>query len=385
MLHIFWKKRTFVKKLSIILAFFIFSCFSAAFAAEKVIHVFLVGTGRVGGELLNQINDSFSSDMPTEVRVVGLANSRWMCFDPKGIVLKNWMEQLAQSNEASSIEIFIDRMVEFNLPHSVFVDCTSNQLIADSYQNILQSNISIVTPNKKANSGSFSNYYILKKLGLKKHVKFLYDSNVGAGLPIIQTIKSINRSGDSIVKLEAILSGTLSYLFNTFNGTVPFSKVVLEAQGKGYTEPDPREDLNGLDMARKFLILARESGIPLEMDDVVVQSFLPNDCFAAVSVEEFYQKLSDCDEQLSSLARQASQNGQVLRFIGTLENGQALLSLKAVDSGHPFYYLSDTDNIASINSRFYTKNPIVIKGPGAGPKITAASVLSNIIQAEQED
>lgn len=200
-------------------------------------------------------------------------------------------------------------------------------------------------------------------------------------MPFIQTIKSISRSGDSITKLEAILSGTLSYLFNTFDGTIPFSQVVREAQQKGYTEPDPREDLNGLDMARKFLILARESGLPLEMRDIVIQRFLPDDCFEAISVSEFYQKLSSYDKHLSALAKNARQNGQVLRFIGTLENGRAVLSLKSVGVDHPFYHLSDTDNIASIHSGIYCKNPIVIKGPGAGASITAANVLSNIIQA----
>lgn len=370
-----------MKKFSMLLALFIFSITSLASASEKTIHVFLVGTGLVGGELLNQIDEGFSSDKPTEIRVIGLANSRFMHFDLKGIVLKNWREQLMQSNEPMSLEQFIKRMIELKLPRSVFIDCTSSQLVAESYQNVLQSHISIVTPNKKANSCSYANFCALQKLGNQDRVKFLYDSNVGAGLPIIQTIKSISRSGDTIVKLEAILSGTLSYLFNTFNGSIPFSQVVREAQQKGYTEPDPREDLNGLDMARKFLILAREAGLSLEMNDIVVQRFLPDDCFSADSVSEFYQKLSDCDEQLSALARQAIQNGQVLRFIGTLENGQALLSLKAVGNDHPFYSLSDTDNIASINSRIYSKNPVVIRGPGAGAQVTAASVLSNIIQA----
>lgn len=370
-----------MKTLATLIAFLIFSFFSPASATEKVIHVFLVGPGLVGGELLNQIHDNFSSESSIEIRVIGLANSRFMHFDPKGIPLKNWKWELSQSTEAMSIQVFIDRMIALKLPHSVFVDCTSNQIIADTYPNILQSSISIVTPNKKANSGPLSKYNELKNLTAQNLVKFLYDSNVGAGLPFIQTIKSINRSGDSIVKIEAILSGTLSYLFNTFDGTLPFSQVVREAQQKGYTEPDPRDDLNGLDMARKFLILARESGLPLEMNDIVVQPFLSKDCFEADSISEFYEKLASCDEQLSSLAKSASQNGQVLRFIGTLENGQAVLSLKAVSFDHPFYHLSDTDNIASINSQIYFKNPIVIKGPGAGASITAANVLSNILQA----
>lgn len=373
-----------MKKLYLLFSLFIFSI-SAAFAAEKVINVFLIGPGLVGEELLNQIHHGFSSDQRIEIRVAGLADSRFMYFEPKGVALENWRVQLAQSNEPMSMRAFIDRMIELQLPHSVFVDCTSSQSVADAYPTILQSKISIATPNKKANSGSFLTYCALKTLAEESHVKFLYDSNVGAGLPIIHTIQTLNRSGDSIVKLEAILSGTLSYLFNTFDGTVPFSQVVRDAQSQGYTEPDPRDDLNGMDMARKFLILARESGLPLEMSDVVVQRFLPEDCFEAASVSEFYQKLSDFDEKFSSIAKQATQNGQVLRFVGILENGQVILSLKAVGPDHPFYTLSNTDNIASITSHYYSKNPVVIKGPGAGSSITAASVLSNIIQAGLDD
>ncbi len=364
-----------MKKLSMFLPFFLFSYSCFAQCSEKEIPVFLVGPGLVGEELLHQIKDNFSAD--GAVRVVGLANSKSMSFNLEGTSL----EDLAQSNQPMSIDAFVSQMVALKLPNSVFVDCTSSQKIADSYQSILRSKISIVTPNKKANSSSFSSYLELKDLTEQNHVKFLYDATVGAGLPIIQTIKSINRSNDRVVKLDAILSGTLSYLFNTFDGTIPFSQVVLEAQQKGYTEPDPRDDLNGLDMARKFLILARESGLALEMSDVVVQRFLPEACFAAASVSEFYEKLKECDVELSSLAKEAKQKGQVLRFIGTLENGRAILSLQAVGSDHPFYHLSDTDNIASIRSLVYSKNPVVIKGPGAGAKITAASVLSNIIQS----
>lgn len=372
--------RFFMKKLLVFSFLFLFSFFSFAIASEKVINVFLVGCGNVGGELLTQIHHNFSTDPSIEVRVIGLANSRTMIIEPKGISLDDWKTQLAKSKETTSIQHFISRMVNLGLPNTVFVDCTPSQMIADTYQRVLQSKISVVTPNKKGNAGTFANYFELKKLSAQNHPKFLYDSNVGAGLPFIQTIQSLNRSGDSIVKLEAILSGTLSYLFNTFDGTVPFSQVLRDAQQKGFTEPDPRDDLNGLDMARKFLILAREAGLSLEMSDIEIQLFVPDDCFEADSVSEFYKKLATFDEQLTLIAKNAKQNGQVLRFIGTMENGKAVLSLKTVGSDHPFYHLSDTDNIALISSKIYCKNPIVIKGPGAGGSITAANVLSNIIE-----
>jgi bifunctional aspartokinase / homoserine dehydrogenase 1 len=373
-----------MKRLGSVFAFFVF-CLSTVFASEKVVNVFLIGPGLVGGELLHQIHQGFSADKPIELRVIGIANSHFMHFDAKGIALENWKGQIAQSKESMSVETFIQRMIDLRLPHTVFVDCTSSQAVADAYPTILQSNISIVTPNKKANSGSFSTYSALKTLTEQNHVRFLYDSNVGAGLPIIHAIQSMSLGGDSIVKLEAILSGTLSYLFNTFDGTVPFSQVVRKAQKQGYTEPDPREDLNGIDMARKFLILARESGLSLEMTDITVQRFLPDTCFESSSVSEFYDKLAGFDKNLTTLVKQARQNGQVLRFIGTLENGKATLSLKAVGADHPFFHLSDTNNIASITSRYHFKNPVIIKGPGAGARITAASVLSNIIQAGVED
>ena len=370
-----------MKKLSMVLWLVVFLFSSTAMAAERVIHLFLIGPGLVGGELIHQIHENFSSETSLEVRVIGLANSRFMRFDPNGLSLNDWKQQLILKGEAMSLELFMQRMIDLELPHSVFVDCTSSQEVADSYPAVLQAGISIVTPNKKGNSGSYLSYCTLQNLAYQNRVKFLYDSTVGAGLPFIQTLKSIHRSGDSLVKLEAILSGTLSYLFNTFNGTIPFSEVVREAQQKGFTEPDPRDDLNGLDMARKMLILAREAGLPLEMDDVVVQRFIPDDGFEAPTVAAFYQKLAECDVSLSCRAAEAAQRGEVLRFIGMLENGKAIISLRSVGKDHPFYQLSDTDNIGSIYSRVYANHPIVIKGPGAGAKVTAANVLSNIILA----
>lgn len=359
--------------------------FSGLSAAERVIHLFLIGPGLVGKELLTQIRHNFSASHPTQICVVGLADSRRMYFDPHGIDLLEWEGKLAQSEQAMSLDAFIAEMSLLQLPHSVFVDCTSSLSVADTYQAILQLGVPVVTPNKKANSSSFSSYCMLKRVARENGVRFLYDANVGAGLPMIQTVQSLSRSGDKIVKLEAILSGTLSYLFNVFDGSVPFSQVLREAQEKGYTEPDPRDDLNGMDMARKFLILARESGLELEMDDVAIERFLPQECFEAPTVAQFYDQLAHFDEEFTARVTQAASRGKVLRFIGTMEEGQIVLSLKAIGSDHPFFSLSDTDNIASMTSRNYSKNPIVIKGPGAGATVTAASVLSNVIQATDRE
>jgi aspartokinase/homoserine dehydrogenase 1 len=335
------------------------------------IHVFLVGPGGVGKELLHQIQET-----KPEIRVVGLGNSRFMHFDPNGIDLDSWETLIA--DEPMSLDGFIERMVSLHLDNSVFVDCTSSEAVAATYATILQSHISVVTPNKKANSGPFSTYLELQNLS--EDVKFLYDANVGAGLPIIHTIQTLRRAGDQVIKIEAILSGTLSYLFNTYDGSLPFSTIVRHAQRKGYTEPDPSEDLNGMDMARKFLILAREAGYALERSDIDILPFLPESCFDAPTVEEFYQRLADYDEQLSYLVKDAADKGAKYRFIGTLEDGRATLSLKAIGPDHPFYHISGTDNIAAITSRNYPKSPVVIKGPGAGATVTAAAVLANIVQ-----
>lgn len=355
--------------------------FSSLTATEKVINMFLIGPGLVGSELLRQIGESFTEDDRIEIRLVGLANTKMMAFDTEGLCPYQWKDELAESKEEMSIESFVQKMILLKLPNSVFVDCTSHPCVAEAYRGILSGGIAIVTPNKKANSASYSTYRELRRLSEKNHVKFLYDANVGAGLPFIQTIRTLNRSGDSIVKIEAVLSGTLSYLFNTFDGSVPFSKVLFDAQQKGYTEPDPRDDLNGMDMARKFLILAREAGLQLEMKDIVIQRFLPDECFDAGSVSEFYQELGKWDDEISALAKSAKLNGQVLRFIGTLEDGKAYLSLRAVGQDHPFYALSGADNIGAITSKNYSNSPIVIRGPGAGATVTAASVLGNIVQA----
>ena len=354
---------------------------TALSASDHTVNVFLIGPGGVGSELINQVRANFSADEKVEIRLVGLANSRKMVFDEKGLDLTHWKGALENSSEKMASDQFVEKMVNLHLPHSVFVDCSSNQGMANLYPQVLESSIAVVTPNKKANSGPYLQYKALQEISEKTKVPFLYDANVGAGLPIIHVIKGIKRAGDSVTKLEAILSGTLSYLFNTYDGTKPFSELLKEAQQKGYTEPDPRDDLNGLDMARKFLILARESGLELEVSDITIEPFISQESFAAANVEDFYQRLAQEDDAFLKLVKQAKEEQKVLRFIGVLENGKATLSLQLVGQDHPFYSLSDTDNIVSIRSKVYSKTPIVIKGPGAGTKVTASNVLRNILEA----
>jgi bifunctional aspartokinase / homoserine dehydrogenase 1 len=347
------------------------------------LHVFLVGSGRIGSTLLAQMKKQIpilQKEQALNIKIVGLANSQKMCFSFQGIDLENWKELLHRSTEKMDVSAFVTHMKELNLSNSIFVDCTANERVTHAYQTILESNISIVTPNKKANSGSYAVYKTLKELSQHRGVQFLYETNVGAGLPIISTVINLLSSGDKIVKIEAILSGTLSYLFNTISENKSFTEALHEAQQKGYTEPDPREDLNGQDMIRKLLILVRESGHPLEMEDIHFEPLLPHELFQAHSVAEFYHKLEMYDEKFELRRSQAWQEGKVLRYIASFENGKAFISLQAVAAQHPFFYLEGSDNVIALTTERYNETPLVIKGAGAGAEVTAGEVFADIIR-----
>jgi bifunctional aspartokinase / homoserine dehydrogenase 1 len=349
----------------------------------KSLNVYLLGTGQIGSTLLIQIEQqekSLRSSQALDIKVLAVANSKKMYFDNDGISIRNWREILEKSDEKTNIEKFIDNMKSANMPNSIFVDCTASENITSFYPKILSSNISIVTPNKKANSGIYGYYKQLKDIANEHNVRFLYETNVGAGLPVISTLGDLISSGDKVLKVEAILSGTLSYIFNSFGLGKCFSEIVMEAQAKGYTEPDPRDDLNGLDFARKILILARETGIPLELKDIKVQNILSEKCRKAKSINEFFKHLKQMDEDFEKMKTKAIENKKVLRYIAVLENGKAEISLKSVDHQHPFYLLSGSDNIISFTTERYKKTPLVIKGPGAGAEVTGGGVFSDIIR-----
>lgn len=343
-------------------------------------NIFLVGTGLIGSTLLRQIQEQ-TGKKELAVNVAGLANIDTMFFEEKGISLKDWEQKLKEGKPAD-LAVFVERMIEMNLPGSIFLDCTASEDIVSFYPNILNAGIAIVTPNKKANSGTLERYKKLKELAKKNNTLFIYETNVGAGLPIIHSIQGLVKSGDEVLEIEAILSGTLSYIFNTFsNGKEDnsFSDIVKDAQKKGYTEPDPRNDLNGMDFARKMLILAREIGLPMEIEQIKVEQLLSKECLRAKSIPEFFNALSKIDENFTQRKTKAQKNNKVLRYIARLKDKKVNISLQEIDANHPFFSMSESDNIISIKTKRYNLTSLVIKGPGAGAEVTAGGLLANII------
>lgn len=335
----------------------IHAAFFNSHVGPKGKNLFLVGAGLIGGTLLNQIKEN---NHP--VQVIAVADIEKMLINPAGIKLDNWRESLQKSDQKSDLSEFIKKMKELHLPESIFVDCTASDDVAFRYEEILKASISVVTPNKRANSGSLEYYEKIRAAAAETGAKFLYETNVGAGLPVIKTLRGLIESGDKIAKIEAILSGSLNYIFNNFAPGKKFSQVVAEAKEKGYTEPNPKDDLSGTDVQRKILILARELGLKLEMKDVAVES------------------IDKSDEEMNKKIETAAINGHVLRYIATLENGQAVVALKEVDPAHPFYSMRGSDNIISFTTKYYSETPLVVKGPGAGANVTAAGVLLDILQ-----
>ncbi|WMJ71606.1 bifunctional aspartate kinase/homoserine dehydrogenase I [Cytophagaceae bacterium ABcell3] len=348
----------------------------------KSLNLYVAGVGLIGGTLLNQIQkqaQELVEQKSLNINIVAVSNSRKMLFNDAGIDLQNWNDQLEKDGVKADMASFVKQMQELNLPNSVFVDCTSSGEVVKHYYSVLSTSISVVTPNKLGNSGLYSDYAKLQNAEKRHGVKFLYETNVGAGLPVINTLRDLKFSGDTIVRIEGILSGTLSYIFNTFKGDVQFSDVVRQAKEKGFTEPDPRDDLNGMDVARKILILSREAGYPLEFEDVEVENILPESCRNAETVDAFLDELEKNNKVFSDKRDQAEKEGKVLRFIAKLENGKATVALESVDSSHPFYSLSGSDNMISFTTERYMERPLVIKGPGAGAEVTAAGVFAEII------
>ncbi|MCX6291686.1 MAG: bifunctional aspartate kinase/homoserine dehydrogenase I [Bacteroidetes bacterium] len=348
----------------------------------KTLNVFMIGAGLIGNTLLRQMEKQkthLKKFRSLEINLVALANTKKMLFDENGINTKNFKESLDKSGEKMNMAGFIREMIRLNLPQSVFVDNTSSEEVVKHYETILDHSISIVTPNKLANSGKLKDYAKLRDISKKRNVRFLYETNVGAGLPVIGTLQDLLSSGDTIIRIEAVLSGTLSFIYNNFKAGTKFSDIVHEAHRRGYTEPDPRIDLSGMDVARKLLILARETGLNIEMNDIVIEQILPANCKKAKTVEEFFTELERSNDFFDVRRKKADDKNKVLRFIAQLENSRASISLQEVDTSHPFYNLSGSDNIISYTTERYHDRPLVVKGPGAGAEVTAAGVFAEII------
>ncbi|HQG38950.1 MAG TPA: bifunctional aspartate kinase/homoserine dehydrogenase I, partial [Chitinophagales bacterium] len=310
------------------------------------VNIFLVGpTGLIGKTLLKQIHEQFEylmKEKSIQINVTGIINSKKMLIDSNGIDLKKWDTLLDEKGETSSIDTFTNKIIDLNFANSVFVDCSASKHVVEYYEKLLKKSVSIVTPNKIANTLSQEKYVRLRELAKKSNARFMFETNVGAGLPIIGVLQSLLTSGDKILKIEAVLSGTLSFIFNTFKGNLKFSEVVLDAKAKGFTEPDPRDDLSGLDVARKALILSRDCGAKMELSDIAVENLVP-ESLREVDVKTFLSKLPDVDASYEKLKKDAESKGNVLRYMAVIENGKVSIELKQVDSQHPFYNLSGSD------------------------------------------
>ncbi|MGJ1412334.1 bifunctional aspartate kinase/homoserine dehydrogenase I [Sphingobacterium thalpophilum] len=355
-----------------------------AFFAElkKTLHVFNIGTGNIGATLFKQLeeqHDFLLDKNDIEIKVVGISNSRKMLFNTEGVNLSSWSAELENNGSEADLALFIEKMKALNLPNCVFIDNTASKLPATYYEDIFKANISIVTCNKIANSGKYAQYKTLRDTAHRHGVDFFYETNVGAGLPIVRVLKDLMLSGDRILKIEAILSGTISYIFNNFKDEASFYDVVKKAQELGYTEPDPRDDLGGIDFMRKMLILARDAGYAVEAEDVELGAILPEACLQADTVDAFYTELQNENAYFEAMKAKAAREKKVIRYIGKLEGGKVSIGIEFVDENHPFYALSGSDNIISFTTERYKERPLVVKGPGAGAEVTAAGVFADLV------
>ena len=352
-------------------------------SGTRSVNLFLVGCGLIGGTLLEQIagqRETLADRHRIRINICGLANSRVMIFDDNGIDPARAKALLTASTERFDIDAFVRQIKTFNLPNSCFCDCTASETVAAVYETVLHAAVAIVTPNKKANSGAFDYYKRLTTYSRDRSIPYLYEVTVCAGLPVISTLRDLHLSGDRVLRIEAVLSGTLSFIFNNFDGEKTFSALVREARSKGYTEPDPRDDLNAMDAARKALILARECGLPLEFQQVTIEPILPDACFNAPNVDAFFTELEKSDAVFEKRRAAACAEDKQLRYIAVVEAGSARISLRDEPPESPFRSLVDSDNIVVITTERYSRLPMVIKGPGAGAQVTAAGVFADIVR-----
>jgi len=348
----------------------------------KQLNLFVMGVGNVGAKFLNQVHQQkkyLKENLKLNIRVVGISNSRTMIFDDGGIPLKTWESLLANGEKADKTKFF-ETVNQLNLRNSIFVDNTASEAVSQTYKDYLSNSISVVTCNKIACSSPYANYLELKELARTYNAPFLFETNVGAGLPIIDTLKNLIASGDKIRKIQAVLSGSLNFVFNNFNDTTTFHDVVKHAQEEGYTEPDPKIDLSGVDVMRKILILARESGHRLEMTDIKNDSFLPEESLATDTNESFFASLKKYGKDFQKIYSHATRQDTKLKYVAQFEDGQASVGLQEIPKGHDFYNLEGSDNIVLFFTERYPTQPLIIKGAGAGSDVTASGIFADIIR-----
>jgi aspartokinase/homoserine dehydrogenase 1 len=353
------------------------------FATDQVIEVFVVGVGGVGGALLDQLHrqQTWLKQKHIDLRVCGIANSRALLTNVHGIDLSDWKGEMAQAKEPFNLGRLIRLVKEYHLLNPVIVDCTSSQAVADQYADFLAEGFHVVTPNKKANTSSWEYYQKMRVAAAGSRRKFLYDTNVGAGLPVIENLQNLLNAGDELIRFSGILSGSLSYIFGKLDEGVSLSEATRMAREMGFTEPDPRDDLSGTDVARKLLILAREAGHSLEMSDIEIEPLLPAHLNAIADVDQFMAQLPEADAAIAARVEQARAEGKVLRLVGVIEEGGACkVKIDAVDGNDPLFKVKNGENALAFYSRYYQPIPLVLRGYGAGNDVTAAGVFADLLR-----
>jgi len=355
-------------------------------ASNQTLSVGIIGPGLVGTTLLNQIageHKRLKADFGIDIRVRGIMNSRKMVLSNAGISLNKWKQELESAELQADLDSFIHHVHADYFPHTVLIDCTSSQEIAGKYVDWLKRGIHVITPNKKANTMPYPYYQELKKEGKKISRHFLYETTVGAGLPIIGTLRDLIQTGDEIIRIEGVLSGTLGYLFSSFDGKTPFSELVRQAREKGYTEPDPRDDLSGTDVGRKVVILSREIGKNIELEEVPIRSLVPAR-LEKVSIKEFLDGYEEINQEIGDLYRKAAEKGEVLRYVGVIDPaGGSRVELRTYPATHPFAHIRGNDNIVAFTTKRYFNQPLIVQGPGAGPEVTAAGAFADLLRLSQ--
>ncbi|MEM6525330.1 MAG: bifunctional aspartate kinase/homoserine dehydrogenase I [Bacteroidota bacterium] len=354
---------------------------------KKQLNLFMIGVGNVGGTLIEQLKqqkDYLAEHHHINLRIAGLANSRKMLFKAEGIALDQWKDELLKEGKKMRLETFVKEMDALNMRNSIFIDNTAEESVASIYQQILEKSISVVTPNKIACTQSYSSYLSLKQTALRYRTQFLFETNVGAGLPVINTLSDLIKSGDEVIRIQAVLSGSLNFIFNNFSEKTRFVEIVKQAQKEGYTEPDPRIDLSGVDVMRKILILIRESGFEMELKHITARPFMPDACMNTESVVDFFEKLKTHEKDFQYLLKEAKDQGAKMKYVATFDQGKAEAGVEMIAPDHPFYNLEGKDNIVLFYTKRYPEQPLVIKGAGAGAEVTAMGIFGDIMRIAHE-